>query len=526
MNNEPSITMDQSVSGEQVSVRPKTTTENPSQINARRVQNVLLIWLDNESNNNSADCQNTISQLRQAVNDINRFNDGEECMQFIDNITDTKACMIVSGSLGQDIVPRIHNMPQVDSIFIFCRDQKHHEQWVKDWPKIRGVFTEISPICIALKQAAQQCEQNAISISFVTTGGDISKKNLDHLDPIFMYTQILKEILLTIKFDDEHIEQFLHHCRDVFADNDRELNNVAKLQTQYHTKTPIWWYTCESFLYPMLNRNLRVIDMDIIIKMGFFITDLHRHIEQLHSEQFTDDNNTSQIFSVYRGQGMSTTEFDQMTKTQGGLMSFNNFLSTSKDRQVSLGFARRALPNMDMVGIFFVMTIDPAQSTTPFASTADVGYYGDKEGEVLFSMRTVFRIGDITPMAENPRLFQVNLTLTSDSDPDLCVLTDRIREESYPEDEGWYRLGSLLLKMGESAKAQQIYETLLEQTTNMGEKARIFHMLGWSRDDQGEYQEAITFYEKALEIYQKTLSPTDLSLANCYHDIGVVYGEM
>ena len=361
------------------------------------------------------------------------------------------------------------------------------------------------PICEALKQAAQQCEQNAISISFMGTSGDVSKKNLDQLDPTFMYTQILKEILLTIKFEQKHIKEFIDYCRDVFAENESELKNVDKLQKKYHDKTPIWWYTYECFLYPMLNRALRLMDVDIIIKMGFFIGDLHRHIEQLHSEQFSG-HHSSNSFTVYRGQGMSKTDFEQMTKIKGGLMSFNNFLSTSKDRDVSLDFARRALPNSDLVGILFVMTIDPSKSTTPFASIVDVSYYQDEEDEVLFSMNTVFRIGEIKPMGENHRLFQVELTLTSDNDKDLRVLTDRIREETFPHEKGWRRLGLLLVKMGQSAKAQQVYETLLEQTTDESEKANIYERLGNAKYNQGEYKEALAFYEKSLEIRQQITS--------------------
>ena len=47
----------------------------------------------------------------------------------------------------------------------------------------------------------------------------------------------------------------------------------------------------------------------------------------------------SQSFTVYRGQGLSKTDFDQLIKTKGGLMSFNNFLSTSINRKISLEFA-------------------------------------------------------------------------------------------------------------------------------------------------------------------------------------------
>jgi hypothetical protein len=265
-----------------------------------------------------------------------------------------------------------------------------------------------------------------------------------------MCTQILKEILLTIQFDEGHIKEFIDHCRAVFDENERELENVDKLQQNYRDKTPIWWYTYEYFLYPMLNRALRLMDVDIIIKIGFFISDLHRHIGRLHSEQFDS-------FTVYRGQGILKTNFDSMTKINGGLMSFNNLLSTSKDRDVSLNFARCALRNPDMVGILFVMIIDPGKSTTPFASIADVSFYADAESEVLFSMNTVFRIDEIKPMAENHRLFQVDLTLTSDNDKDLRLLTDRTREETFPHERGWQRLGQLLNKMGQFAKSQQIH---------------------------------------------------------------------
>jgi hypothetical protein len=61
------------------------------------------------------------------------------------------------------------------------------------------VFTEITPICEALKQAALQCEHDAIAVSFMATSDDISSKKLDRLDCSVMYTQILKEILLSIK---------------------------------------------------------------------------------------------------------------------------------------------------------------------------------------------------------------------------------------------------------------------------------------------------------------------------------------
>jgi hypothetical protein len=287
----------------------------------RMVQNIRLIWLDSNIDDHNEDYHNTISQLRRVVNTINTFIDGDQCVQFINNIDNEKACVLISGLLGEHIVPRVHDMSQVDSIFIFCSNQNKHEQWTKEWPKIKGVFTEISLICDVLKQAAKQCEQNITPISFMATNGDLSNKNLNRLDCSFMYTQIMTEILLAIRFEEGHIKEFIQHCYDVFAENEKALNTIKQLQQEYHDKTPIWWYSCDTFLHPMLNHALRVMNADVIIKMGFFISDLHRQLEQLHYEQYNKHHN-DEILTLYRGQSLSNIDFEQITRTKRGLMSF------------------------------------------------------------------------------------------------------------------------------------------------------------------------------------------------------------
>ena len=58
------------------------------------------------------------------------------------------------------------------------------------------------------------------------------------------------------------------------------------------------------------------MDVDIIIKLGFFIGDLHRHIEELYKKQFGGQN-FNNSFTLYRGQNLSKTDFEQLTRTQG-----------------------------------------------------------------------------------------------------------------------------------------------------------------------------------------------------------------
>ena len=505
-------------------IQANTHSNTPTR-RGRIVQNVLIVWLDSNYDDKRDDCRNTVRQLCNIVNTINTFTDGQECIQFLQDTADEKIYIIISGALGKQIVPRVHNLSQVDSIFIFCGNKKYHEDWAKNWSKIKGVFTEIGSICEALKQTAQQHEQNAISIS-ILSGSDVgAEKSGNRLDPSFMYTQIMKEILLTISYEQHHIDEFIQYSRELFAGNGTQLKHLDKLAHEYHQYTPIWWYTGETFLYSMLNRALRLMDVNMMIRMGFFITDLHHHIEQLHKEQF-GGGSSKQPFAVYRGQGMDKDTFNKIVVNKGGLMSYNNFLSTSRNRDISIFFAEAASTDIQMVGILFVMDIDPARSSTSFACIEDVGYFSTEEEEVLFSTNTVFRIGEITPIGDHPNLVQIQLSLVSDHDNDLRQLIDYMRIETFSGSSGWYRMGLVLWKMGEHAKAQEVYEILLQEATDEITKGPIYHQLGVMKDEQGEYAEAIAYYEKSIEIEEKQIPHNDLGLARSYNNIGNVYFNM
>jgi hypothetical protein len=273
--------------------------------NARIVQNFHLVWLDGSiDEDNNDDCRNSITKLRQVVTTVNIFTDVDECIDFITDKKEEKTLMMVSGTFSQITVRVVQDIPQVSSVYIFCENKIRHEKWAKQWPKVKGVYTDITTICQALKQAAQDCDQNSVSISFGKPADGASNQNLDSLDSSFMYTQLLKEILLNIDFEQVHINKFLTYCREQFTGNTIELKNINTIEAEYHDHQPIWWYTFKCFLYSMLNRALRLMEVDLIIKMGFFVRDLHQHIAALHAEQYCG-HHQSGSFIVYRGQGLS-----------------------------------------------------------------------------------------------------------------------------------------------------------------------------------------------------------------------------
>ncbi|CAF2110909.1 unnamed protein product, partial [Rotaria magnacalcarata] len=179
------------------------------------------------------------------------------------------------------------------------------------------------------------------------------------------------------------------------------------------------------------------------------------------------------------------------------------------------------------VSVIFIMTIDPSKistSNTPFAMIDEHSAI-PSEQEILFTMHTVFRVVEIKQMAENSHLWEVQLTITDDNDPQLSALTNRIKEEVQGST-GWHRMGQLMLKVGHYNQAEELYQELLKSASTESDRAYIYHQLGTLQHQQGKYPEAANFYEKSLEIYRKTLPEDDASLAPTYSNIGAVYYNM
>ena len=229
----------------------------------RVVQNFSLVWLDANLDENDLDFKRSLEHLQQLVSSIETFTDADDCVNFLVAVEEEQVFMIVSGTLGQYVVPVREDIPKLEAIYVFCDDKSKHEKWTNKIKKINGVFTEMGPIYKALHDDQANLDRSMIPITF------------NRLDPLFMYTQLLKEAILEIEDDDvKSIKEFAEFCRN---QSDVSKASIKKLETEYQHHSPIWWYTGPYFIYSMLNCGLRLMDADIIIKMHFFIRHLHNH---------------------------------------------------------------------------------------------------------------------------------------------------------------------------------------------------------------------------------------------------------
>ncbi|CAF0779814.1 unnamed protein product [Adineta steineri] len=484
-------------------------------------QNHLLVWTDANINQTNKHFQNVLAHLNNVASNINLCTQSDQCIQLLNQVRHERVFVITSGSLGQHLVPEIHNLSQVDAIYIFCSNKVRHQEWARNWTKIKGVYTNFIEICQLLQLVVKQCDQQSIPVSFVTANEMTSTDYINQLEPNFMYTQIFKEILLAVNYDPKEIKNLAAYCRELYVENEGQLQVINEFECDYRPQRAIWWYTRAYFIYQMLNQALRTLDADTITKVRFFLRDLHQQIEQLHEQQISIYG--KEPFVVYRGHGLTKSDFEKLQKTKGGLMSFDNFLSSSKNEQVSLSFAQDASTKSNMVGILFTISVDPSIKSVPFTFIKEVSYF-KQEDEILFTIHTVFRVDAIKQMDNKNQLYQVELQLISDDDQQLQLLTNRIHEET--DGTGWQRLGKLLIKTGQFDKAKEFYNVLLEQTSDEGEKAFYYSQLGNLHYNQGNYEKAIWYFEQGLGICEIIVPSNHPLLATLYNNIGSAYNKM
>ena len=241
-------------------------------------------------------------ELGHIINSIQSFSNTKKCVNHIRHANNENVSLIVSSSSIEKILPHVHRFSQLTSIYIIAASAESTlPELSKNYTKINGIFSETRCLAEHLIREVQATEAMTTSISVGGLGTD-SNEDVNLLDPSFMYSQLLKEILLEFERDNEDEEEarrrFVQSSRELYASNARELNVINEFDRDYQNHTPVWWYTRECFLYKMLNAALRTHDMNILCKMAFFIRDLHRQLADLHSSASRDASLT-----LYRGQG-------------------------------------------------------------------------------------------------------------------------------------------------------------------------------------------------------------------------------
>ncbi|CAF1488410.1 unnamed protein product [Didymodactylos carnosus] len=87
-------------------------TTTTTAVTIRSLESFVLVWLDRNMDKTDDNLKSK-RQLRRIVNCLKTFDNADRCINYILDIKDEQIFLIVSGSLAEQIVPLIEQVPQL-----------------------------------------------------------------------------------------------------------------------------------------------------------------------------------------------------------------------------------------------------------------------------------------------------------------------------------------------------------------------------------------------------------------------------
>ncbi|CAF1601953.1 unnamed protein product [Rotaria magnacalcarata] len=471
------------------------------------LETFTLVWLD-ASVNTTDENREAQNLLRKTIHQLKAFQDPLQCEKYILSLpAEDRVVLIVSGQLGREQLPKYHSYQQLLSVYVYCHNQELNEQWAVTYPKIKAVVTNLDELIIRIQFDHEKRQESRIYESLPISIFDPKiphEKLTANLQGQLVHSQLLINCLLKIDSDKNDKQNLITLSKKIYRKNRTELKAIDDFERDYVPQQAISWYTKNSFVSRLLNKALRIQNIDILFVFQFFIVDIRR---QLEKSQYK-----AQI-TVYRSQLMSKNEVKKLKNSVHQFISINSFLSATKNVHRATSY----LQNTDgLEKVLFEIDADPAFSgDKPFANIQSFSV--DLEEEILFMLGSIFEIVDVSVV--NNEIWKVRLKLFSDNNEQISP--NQMQNQNHTQ---LLAFGHVLITMGNVQEAQIYYDRLLKIIPrNDPDRARCLEALGSLADENKEYQKSLELYEEALKINKHTYGDQSSYTASNYNSIGETY---
>ena len=446
------------------------------------------------------------------------FVDQQQCLDHIKSTSKTEVLFLIISLLdAMKILNAVHDLRQLDSIFIYCSEQqsKQDEDSLEKFSKIIDMFDTLSDLVQAIRENIDLSIQQIESFNFYEQRQK-STRDLSKEAGAFLWLRLFKDVVLNLPHDDQAKQELIETLRLYYRNNHQQLKRIERFSQEYELKTPIRWYTGQPFLYKQLNRALRTEDISLLYTFRYFIHDLSKHLEQEFQQQREDFNS---LMRFYRGIRLSNGEVKKLEANVGKLLSTNGYLSTTFSKKTALIFAGQSTNNEEEIVLFEIeYNVDEINSIHS-ASIVHLSEHPDEE-EILFDLDAAFQLQSIT----RDQSSNVVLVKMKAVDEGSTITKEYIEQHHKYMSRGSVVLvfGHLLAEIGEYDKSQNYFERLLKNPNNE-DISFIYYYLGVNRYYQGDYESALKYYQESYERLISAVPAREGATAFVLNDIGSIF---
>ncbi|CAF4734766.1 unnamed protein product, partial [Rotaria sp. Silwood2] len=291
----------------------------------------------------------------------------------------------------------------------------------------------------------------------------------------------------------------IHEYRSSYRENSKAIETIANFAREYRPDDALQWYLKTTFLYRMINKALKVKDIDQLHVLRCFMKDLTQCFIREHRKLIETGK---EKLIVYRGMKLSRDQIGKFTDNLGQLISTNGILITTSDCLTALNQVISNQKNANLCSILLEIECDLLHMN-------GIDIIADLEEEyhmILFNSNATFRLVNVK-MNEEITLIQLTLSNESQTIKEKYINDSRRRIANISLD---ILFGQLMCDMGLWKESQHCLEYLLNSSQlNNEDLIRIEYSLGDVYQWKAEWYDARKYYDRAYAII-KNVQPKNI----------------
>lgn len=474
---------------------------NTFEHNDKELETFTLIWLDADIN--GKDNKAIQNELRRLNNDFKLFDNDNACESYLQSVTiDQCIVLISSGRLGRKIVPRIHDIEQIYSIYIYCFDIKANREWANDYSKIKDVIKEPDAL-IRKIDTDHKAEIYAIN------NEPLHMNIFDNPTDEFIHSQLLIDYLLKVNTDSNIDAKIFDSCRTQCHQHDLIINRLVEFKKNNSSENSLNFLMKDPMLFKSLTEALQTKNIDLLYLFRRLLRTIY---QQLETHQYSLSK------TVYAGYLITDDELKHLKNSIGTFVSINTFFVAILHRYK----VYRALKKVNNAQkILFEITTDRLiDGIKPFA---DMKLFNSSmnQTQIVFMLGSMFHIESL---AQHDTIWICRMNLSSENHPTLKSIFEQMTIEDGNGRTDILAFANFLARLGKYNDAEKYYKhSLNELPMNQENVHIIFRNLGNAAFLKKDYSKSLEYHFKSLEIKENLLKNDDPLIADCCNCIGIVY---
>ena len=183
-------------------------------------------------------------------------------------------------------------------VVFFCMKKKIYEYLANDYPKIVGIYTELNELYQSIINQIDLADKQLQTFSYFDQHENATK-DLSKQSAQFLWFQLFHYVITRLPRNQQAKQEMIEICRHYYRGNVKELKLIDEFENEYKSEEAIRWYSRQSFVYKIVNKALRIEDIDFLHIFRFFIGDLSENLSREHDKILSSEENIIIFSSTY-----------------------------------------------------------------------------------------------------------------------------------------------------------------------------------------------------------------------------------